>query len=211
MASIESLTALQLDVMKEIGNIGSGNAATALSKMLNKKIDMHVPSVRVVDFEEMMNLVGGPEEIIATVYLRIEGEVPGQMFFILSPEEAESFVKQLTGIDDFSVVDHPDNPMALSALQEIGNILAGSYLSALSDFIGGSLQPSIPLLTIDMAGAILAEGLLEISQVSDYAMVIDTLIDDREDDGDPIKGHFFLLPDPDSFDHLFDKLGVNDQ
>lgn len=210
MASIESLTTFQLDVMKEIGNIGSGNAATALSKMLNKKIGMHVPSVRVVDFEEMMNLVGGPEEIITAVFLRIEGEVPGQMFFILSPEEAESFVKQLTGIDDFSVIDHPDNPMALSALQEIGNILAGSYLSALSDFIGGSLLPSIPLLTIDMAGAILAEGLLEISQVSDHAMVIDTLIDDHEDEGDPIKGHFFLLPDPDAFDHLFDKLGVND-
>ena len=205
MASIESLTAFQLDVMKEIGNIGSGNAATALSKMLNKKIDMHVPSVRVVDFDEMMNLVGGPEEIITAVFLRIEGEAPGQMFFILSPEEAESFVKQLTGIDDFSVIDHPDNPMALSALQEIGNILAGSYLSALSDFIGGSLQPSIPLLTIDMAGAILSVPAIEFGKIDDRVLLIKT---EFLEGGESVLGNYILLPDPPSFNKILTSLGA---
>lgn len=211
LAYFESLTQFQLDTLKEVGNIGSGNAATALSKMLNQKIDMYVPSVRVVNYDEMMELVGGPEELITAVFFRIEGEAPGNMFFILSPREANAFVRQLTGIEDFSVTDEDNNEMGLSALQEIGNILAGSYLSALSDFINILMQPSIPILTVDMAGAILAEGLLELSQVSDSAIVIDTMIDDHRDDTDPIKGHFFLLPDPDSFDKIFSKLGVSDQ
>lgn len=211
MAYFESLTNFQLDTLKEVGNIGSGNAATALSQLLNKKIDMHVPSVRIVGYDEMMDLVGGPDELITAVFFRIEGEAPGNMFFVLSPKEANSFVQQLTGITDFSVTDNASDEMALSALQEIGNILAGSYLSALSDFIDILLQPSVPILTIDMAGAILTEGLFELSQVSDYAIVIDTIIDDHLDDNDPIKGHFFLLPDPVAFDKIFDKLGVSDQ
>ncbi|WP_017471906.1 chemotaxis protein CheC [Amphibacillus jilinensis] len=211
MSFIESLTDYQLDALKEVGNIGSGNAATSLSMLLNHKVDMKVPAVRIVDYNEMMELVGGPDKLIAAVFLRIEGEAPGNMFFVLSPEEAETFVKQMTGSEDFSVQEPPFDEMAMSALQEMGNILAGSYLSALSDFINVLLQPSVPLLTIDMAGAILAEGLLELSQVSDYAIIIDTIIDDHEDENKPIQGHFFLLPDPDSFPKIFNKLGIPDQ
>ncbi|MCZ0702585.1 chemotaxis protein CheC [Natronobacillus azotifigens] len=208
---IESLTEYQLDTLKEIGNIGSGNAATSLSMLLNHKVDMNVPAVRVVGFDQMMDLVGGADKLIVAVFLRIEGEAPGNMFFVLSPGEAETFVKEMTGIESFSVEQPPLDEMALSALQELGNILAGAYLSALSDFIQVLLQPSVPLLTIDMAGAILAEGLMELSQVSDYAIIIDTIIDDHENDREPITGHFFLLPDPDSFPKIFDRLGVSEQ
>lgn len=209
MSNIESLTAYQLDTLKEIGNIGSGNAATSLSMLLNHKVDMKVPAVRVVGFDQMMDLVGGAEKLIVAVYLRIEGEAPGNMFFVLSPNEAESFVREMTGIKSFTLDNPPFDELAVSAIQELGNILAGAYLSALSDFIDVMLQPSVPLLTIDMAGAILAEGLLELSQVSDYAIIIDTIIN-NDDDSQPIKGHFFLLPDPESFTKIFDRLGVSD-
>ncbi|WP_440895329.1 chemotaxis protein CheC [Amphibacillus sp. Q70] len=211
MSIFDSLTEGQLDVLKEVGNIGSGNAATSLSMLLGHKIDMKIPAVRVVDYNEMMDLVGGPETLIAAVFLRIEGDTPGNMFFVLSPEEASNFVKQMTGQANFSVSEPPHDEMALSALQEAGNILAGSYLSALSDFIELSLQPSVPILTIDMAGAILAEGLMELSQVSDYAIIIETIIDNHSENKQQIKGHFFLLPDPDSFSKIFNKLGVSDQ
>ncbi|SDB88893.1 chemotaxis protein CheC [Pelagirhabdus alkalitolerans] len=211
MSFIESLTNYQLDALKEVGNIGAGNAATSLSMLLNHKVDMKVPAVRVVDYDEMMDLVGGAETLIASVFLRIEGDAPGNMFFVLKPEEADTFVRQMVGSDTFKISEPPHDEMALSALQEIGNILAGSYLSALSDFIHISLQPSVPVLAIDMAGAILAEGLLEISQVSDYAIIIDTIIDDHDDDNEPVRGHFFLLPDPDSFPKIFNQLGVEDQ
>ncbi|MFB1049551.1 chemotaxis protein CheC [Paraliobacillus sp. JSM ZJ581] len=209
MSYIESLNDNQLDALKEVGNIGSGNAATSLSTLLHRKVDMKVPAVRVVNFDEMMDLVGGPDTLIVSVFLRINGEAPGNMFFVLSPDEAESFVKEMTGMEDFSIKQPPFDEMGLSALQEMGNILAGSYLSALSDFIHILMQPSVPLLHIDMAGAILTQGLIELSQESDYAIIIDTFINDIDSEREPIKGHFFLLPDPESFPKIFDQLGVS--
>ena len=99
--------------------------------------------------------------------------------------------------------------MALSALQELGNILAGSYLSALSDFTGLDLYPSVPAISIDMLGAILSYGFLELSHYSDIAIVIDTaLIDANDDDQMGVEGHFLLIPDPQSFDIIFHSLGV---
>ena len=211
MSIFDQITEYQLDVLKEVGNIGSGNAATSLSMLLGSKIDIKIPAVRLVDYNEMMDLVGGSETLIAAIFLRIEGETPGNMFFVLSSQEATNFVEQMTGQTDFSIENPPHDEMALSALQEAGNILAGSYLTALSDFLKLSLQPSVPILTIDMAGAILTEGLMELSQVSDYAIIIETIIDNHEEVKKQIKGHFFLLPDPDSFLKIFNKLGVQDQ
>ncbi|QGH34557.1 CheY-P-specific phosphatase CheC [Gracilibacillus salitolerans] len=207
MANMENLSQQHLDVLKEVGNIGAGNAATALSSLLGKKIDMSVPSIQIVDFNELMEYVGGPEQIIVSVFLRIQGEAPGSMFFVLSPEEATSLVEQLTGT---SGDDIGENDLAISAISEIGNILSGSYLSALSDFTSINLQPTVPNVTIDMAAAILMQGLLEISQESDYAIIIDTMIEEEEQSNESVKGHFFLLPDPDSFDEIFKALGVEE-
>lgn len=211
MLHFDSLTESQLDLLKEVGNIGSGNAATSLSMLTGEKIDMKIPTVRIVEYDQMMELVGGPEALIVAVFLRIEGDIPGNMFFVLSMEEAGNFVEQMTGQDDFTVGHPPHDEMALSALEEAGNILAGSYLTALSDFLKLSLQPSVPMLTIDMAAAILTEGLIELSHFTDHAIIIETMIDTHRKNQKQIKGHFFLLPDPDSFQKIFNKLGVADQ
>lgn len=209
MVSLNKFSSFHLDVLKEIGNIGAGNAATALSTLLNKKIDMRVPNVRVVSFDEMMDMAGGPDTVVAGVFLRIEGEAPGSMFFVLSLEQASRFIEQMIGDDDFSFEQPPYNDLAISALQELGNILSGSYLSALSDFTKLDLYPSVPGLSIDMVGAIISFGLIELSQVSDYAIVIDTALDEEElSTTESVNGHFFLLPDPDSFDTIFRALGV---
>lgn len=208
MSFIERIKPYHLDVLKEVGNIGAGNAATALSRLLNKLIDMNVPSVRVVSFQEITELIGGADEIVAAVYLRIEGNVPGNMFFILTLQEAEELIGKLTGLQDINLTKQKMSEMAVSALQELGNILAGSYLSALSDLTKLNLQPSVPALTIDMFGAVLNYGLIELSHVSDYAIVIDTRITEMENDAKQSTGHFFLLPDPESFTKLFKALGV---
>jgi len=200
---------MHIDILKEVGNIGAGHAATALSTLLNKKIDMKVPNVRVVSFDEMMEMAGGAESVIASVFLRIEGDAPGSMFFVLPLQQAEKFIRLLIGDQTFSFSDSEVNELALSALQEMGNILSGSYLSSLSDFTQLNLMPSVPALSIDMAGAVISFGLLELSQVSDYAIVIDTAL--NEDEGqteESVKGHFFLLPDPESFNTIFKALGV---
>lgn len=208
MSYLEKLSTMHLDILKEIGNIGAGNAATALSTLLNKKIDMNVPSVSVISFNEMMELAGGPENIIACVFLRIEGDAPGSMYFILSLEQSERFIHQITGDSNFSI-ESSSSDIAISALQELGNIMAGSYLSALSNFTNLNLFPTVPALSIEMAGAVISAGLLELSKVGDYAIVIDTeLMEVDQKYMNSINGHFFLLPDPDSFETIFAALGI---
>ncbi|SNS99602.1 chemotaxis protein CheC [Bacillus sp. OK838] len=209
MSFIEKINLLQLDILKEIGNIGAGNAATALSAILNRKIDMNVPNARVVSFDEMMEMAGGADHVVASVFLRIEGDASGSMFFILSLQVAEYLIRQMTGDGTFLIDSTPYTELALSCLLELGNILSGSYLSSLSDFTRLNIYPSVPSLSIDMVGAIISYGLLELSQVSDTAIVIDTVLEKDQHFAESIDGHFFLLPDPGFFDTIFSALGVS--
>jgi chemotaxis protein CheC len=209
MSYLDRIQSTHLDTLKEIGNIGAGHAATALSTLLNKKIDMLVPNVQILHFDDVMEMAGGSDNIVASVFLRIEGDIAGSMYFVLQLEQAALFIRKLTGDESFSFDRPPYSEMALSALQEVGNILSGSYLSALGDFTGLHLSPSVPALAIDMVGAVMSDGLFEVSQYSDYAIFIDTTL--KEANGktsDTVKGHFFLLPDPNSFWKVFDALGV---
>lgn len=209
MSFTDKINSLHLDILREIGNIGAGNAATALSKLLNKKIEMKVPNVEIVSFDEMMEMAGGSDKIAAGVFLRIEGDAPGSMFFMLPLEQATNFIRDMIGDETAQLSEPPYEELSLSALQELGNILSGSYLSALSDFTNLSLYPSVPALAIDMVGAIVSYGLIELSQVSDYAIVINTALnEDEKSISETVNGHFFLLPDPDSFHILFESLGV---
>lgn len=203
------ITSLHLDVLKEIGNIGAAHAATALSNLLDKKIDMHVPKVEMTTFPEMMEIAGGAESVVVGIYLRIEGDTEGSMFFILPVRQANQIIRRVINDDNFDFQSNDVSELGLSAMQEIGNILSGSYLSALSDFTGINIHPTVPGLSIDMFGAIISIGLIEISQVSDYVIVINTYIsEDGVEKGEEIKGHFLLLPDPDSFNVIFKALGV---
>ncbi|MCU9600736.1 chemotaxis protein CheC [Pallidibacillus thermolactis] len=211
MVNKETLNQTALDVLKEVGNIGAGNAATALSKLVKKRLQMKVPSVQIVTFNEMMEMVGGPDESVAAIFLQIEGDLKGNMFFVLPIEQASLFVRQLTGSVKFSFQEPPYSDIALSAFQEMGNIVAGSYLSALSDLLQIQVVPTVPDVGIDMFGAIISYGLLEISKESDYAIVIDTEIIEsysNHQSESPIKGHFFLMPDTDSYRYILTKLGV---
>ncbi|AVQ99065.1 chemotaxis protein CheC [Oceanobacillus sp. M65] len=209
MNDFTNLTNVQKDVLREIGNIGAGNAATSMAKLLNKKIDMQVPSVKVVSFDEVMELIGGPDELIAAVFFRIKGEAPGTVYFILSIEEAEFLINEIVPGNEGNLLGESANEFAISALQEAGNILTGSYLSALSDFTSINMQPSVPYLSVDMAGAILTVGLLELSQVSDYAIIIDTKINEQEEQKG-VQGNFLLIPDPASLTKLFHALGITE-
>lgn len=209
MTSDHSITDMHLDVLKEIGNIGAAHAATSLSQLLDRKIDMHVPNVELVSFDEMFDLAGGAEAIVAGIFLRIEGDLSGSMFFVLPIKSANHFIKRLVGDAtlDFGAQELPE--MGVSAMQELGNILSGSYLSALSDFTGLKIYPTVPSLSVDMVGAIVSFGLIEVSHYSDEVIVIDTQIREEGEEGSTsIDGHFFLLPDPSSYLTIFRSLGV---
>jgi chemotaxis protein CheC len=199
----KDLADFQMDVLKEVGNIGAGHAATALSTLLDKPIDMLVPKVRMLPFEAICESVGGAEEVVLAIFLRVEGDAPGNMFFILNLESAKKMLRHLVGIPDSR--DEEYTELELSALNEIGNILAGSYLSSLADFTRLNMQPTVPALAIDMAGAVLSYGLLQFGHMGDQALLIDTKFLEGEN---VVQGHFFLIPDPDSFGKIFQALGV---
>ena len=205
----QKITSLHLDVLKEIGNIGAAHAATALSDLLNKKIDMRVPKVEMVSFNDMMELAGGSENVVVGIFLRIEGDAEGSMFFVLPIEQGNRFIRRLIQDESFDFMNQPVSELGLSAMQEMGNILSGSYLSALSDFTGLKIYPTVPGLSIDMFGAIISIGLIELSHISDHVIIINTsIVDDEQGDRESVRGHFFLLPDPDSFEAIFQALGV---
>jgi chemotaxis protein CheC len=199
----KDLADFQMDVLKEVGNIGAGHAATALSMLLDKPIDMLVPKVLMLPFEEICEIAGGAETVVLAIFLRVEGDAPGNMFFIVNLESAKNMLRHLIGFDMKGEDQYTE--MELSALNEIGNILAGSYLSSLADFTHLHMSPTVPSLSIDMAGAILSYGLLQFGQMGDQALLIDTKFLEGENE---VQGHFFLIPDPDSFAKIFEALGV---
>jgi chemotaxis protein CheC len=193
----------QMDVLREVGNIGSGHAATALSKLLGKPVDMGVPRVNLVPFGEIAEQVGGPESVVVAVFLRVEGDAPGNLFFLLSVDSAKQLLLELVRMDSAEGASFTE--LEVSALSEIGNILAGSYVSSLADFTQLSLFPTVPGFAVDMAGAILAYGLLQFGDMGDQALLIETSFFDGLD---RVEGILFLIPDPESFSTIFTALGV---
>ncbi|TYQ13183.1 UNVERIFIED_CONTAM: chemotaxis protein CheC [Acetivibrio alkalicellulosi] len=201
--NIDNLDNLHMDVLKEIGNIGAGNAATALAKLLNKKVDMDVPKVKVLKFNEVNETLGGAEIIVVGLLLRVYGDLTGNIMFILKNEAAHILVNILMGKDPADTMEFSE--IELSALKEIGNILAGSYLSSLSSLTGLSILPSVPELAIDMAGAIISVPAIEFGKLGDSVLYIET---EFSEGSTKVVGDFFLIPDVDSYEILLRALGV---
>ncbi len=201
--NLDNFNGTVIDVLKEIGNIGAGNAATALAKMINKKVDMTVPKVNVLNFQEVPDLLGGAEEQVCGIYFKIEGDLEGTIMFLLSAESASTLIELLMpgmakeAIDEFTV----------SALQEIGNILAGSYISSLSTLTNLKIQISVPSLAIDMAGAILSVPATQFGLMGDKILIIENdFVETHENKS--VQGYFFLMPDVDSYEILLKSLGI---
>ena len=200
--SISNLNSMQIDVLREIGNIGAGNAVTALSTMVAKRVDMEVPKVNIVEFKDVAELIGGPEVQVAGIYFRVFGDLSGSIMFLIDKNSSKLLANLLMGKDD-NVSQLSE--MELSALQEIGNILAGSYLSALSSLTGLTINVSVPSLAIDMAGAIMSVPVILFGQVGDHVLLIETKFIEGSNH---VKGNFFLIPDEESFEILLKSLGV---
>lgn len=194
---------VHFDVLKEIGNIGAGNATTALSQMINKRVDMKVPKVELLDFNELANIVGGPENLVVGILLTLEGEISGMMMFMLEQKSAHNLVNLLMGknIDDFSSFTDMD----ISALQEIGNIISGAYLYSLSTLTNLMIKQSVPYMAIDMAGAILSVPAIEFGKIGDKALLIQSQFGEEEINVD---GYFILIPTMESYDTILKSLGM---
>ncbi|ADL68944.1 chemotaxis protein CheC [Thermoanaerobacterium thermosaccharolyticum] len=199
--NIDKLNETCIDILKELGNIGSGNAITALASIIGKKIDMKIPSVKLMDFNEVQNIFGLADAIIVGIYFDLEGSVKGNILFSLDIESASYLIEYLMGVnvgEEFSDIEK-------SALQEIGNIMAGSYVSSLSTLTNLDMKISPPAISIDMAGAILSVPAIKFSELSDKILFIET---EFFEGSKLIKGDFFLIPDIESFDKILNALGV---
>ncbi len=193
---------LVVDVLREIGNIGAGNAATSLANMINKKVDMKVPVVSLLDFAEVPEILGGAENIVAGIFFKIEGDITGSIMFVLDKKSAFNLINLLMPMETEGFDD-----MTRSALMEIGNILAGAYISSLASLTNLNIQISVPALCVDMAGAILSVPAIEFGYLADQVMIIkNEFVDDIT--SDMVDGYFFLIPDMDSYDKLLGSLGV---
>ena len=197
--NLDDMNQEYFDVLREIGNIGTGNATTALSQMLNCKVDMNVPQVKLLEFSHAGELMGGEELIMAGIYLGVQGDIKGSILFLLEKESAQKLVERLLGTpssgDELSEMEQ-------SALKEIGNIITASYLNSLSTLTNLVIYPSVPALSIDMAGAILSVSAIEFGTMGDKLLLIQTQFFEGLD------GYFILVPDLDSYDKILSALGM---
>lgn len=199
----EAMDSMQYDVLKEIGNIGAGNATTALSQMVNAKIDMRVPDVRLLGFQELPDIIGGAENLIIGILFTLEGQLDGMMLFMMEQDSAHHVLnlimgKALSSITEFSEMD-------LSALCEIGNIIAGAYLSSISTLTNMFVGASVPYMAIDMAGAILSVPAIEFGKVGDKALVIKTEFWENDIE---VSGYFVMIPTLESYGKMMASLGL---
>jgi len=200
--SLEQVTENYYDVLKEIGNIGAGNAMTALAQMLQCKVDMKVPQVRLLEFSEVGELMGGEEQVMVGVFLGVEGEITGSMMFMVEEESARHLIQKITmGMlpegNEFS-------EMGLSAMQEVGNIITGAYLNSLSTLTNLKVFPTPPALTVDMAGAILSVPVIQFGIFGDKILLIQSQFYDEIE----LDGYFILIPDMESYEKILTALGL---
>ena len=199
--TLETMSAEYVDVLKELGNIGAGNATTALAQMLQCKVDMKVPQVRLLDFNEVGEVMGGEEQIVVGIYLAVEGDITGSIMFILEQNAGRALVSKLMQMPpsegDF-------NEIEISAMKEIGNIITGAYLNSLAQMTNLKIIPSVPDLNIDMLNAILSVPAIEFGIMGDQILLIQTVFTDDFD----LNGYFILMPDLESYSKMLSALGL---
>jgi chemotaxis protein CheC len=201
--AIHKLTSLHLDTLQEMSNIGVGQAATALSQLLGKRIDIRIPRVAVTPFKHAADGFGGPESPVAAVALRMGGDALGHVMLLFEPDSASRMAGALMSGPGTSA--SLGDPMSRSVIQEVGNILASAYLNALGRLTGLVLLPSIPVFAHDMVGAVVDEALIEQGAAGDVALVMETTFDV---DGEALAGQMLLLPHPHSLERIFEAVGV---
>lgn len=200
----QDFTSEKLDVLREIGNIGAGNATTSLSVLLHNDLRMEMPIVKIMSFDEVPEMVGGAETVVAAVLTHFSGDVTGMILFVLELEESKNLVGSMlhkTFDEGFAQFDHMDK----SALKEVGNILMSSYLSSISTLTNLEVHTEPPAICVDMAGSVLDLPLIKLGQIGDNALIIDSKFLDKDE---PIDGFLMFVSDEESYDHIFKALGI---
>jgi chemotaxis protein CheC len=206
LSNFDELNDLHIDVLREIGNIGSGNAASALSTMLDRKVDISVPVVRVLDYGQVTEELGGPEELMAGLLLSLRGDVTGMIMFLLHKDFAHMVINTLTGmqLENIGILDE----FSSSAVSEVGNIMAASYVNAIASLTGLVIDITPPDICVDMVGAILSVPAIYFANMGDKIIFIQDEFDRKEGDTKS-SSHILMLPEADSLNNIMTKLGLD--
>lgn len=199
----EDLGAMEIDVLTEVGNIGAGNAMTALSSMIGQMVDIEVPAVNILGFQEAIDYAGGPEKTVVGIIVPIKDDIEGEILFLLENDIVELVVSTFFGTSDIDLLNL--SPEMTSALTELGNIMAASYVNAIAELTGMKIEVEIPMLSVDMLGAIMSVPAAQMGELSDKLLYIDNLM---LIDKVSVKSKMMLLPTVESLDKLLRSLGV---
>ena len=203
--SFDELTSMEIDTLREIGSIGTGNAATALSQMMNRPVRITLPEVRIMEYNEAIEWIGGPEEVTAGILVKMSGDVGGIMLSVQKLDLVNVVLSTMLG----ESIDSYENLTELerSAMIEIGNIMISTFINAMSGLADLNIKLTVPAFAVDMQGAILTVPMAEYGGMSNYLMAIGG---NFVCDGKEVPCHLLLSPDLRSLDFLLRKLGVTD-
>ena len=198
------LNEVHIDILKEVGNIGAGNAATSLSQMLSKRIEMNVPEVSLLDYNDIIESIGGAENVVVGVLIGFEGDIEGVILFLIKKEFAHLILNTLLGTELKSFEDISD--LELSALSEISNIMVSSYVNSISSLTDMRIRVAVPSLNIDMSGALLDAVTAEFSEAASKVVFIKEKYFCQNE---MVYSYMLLLPDRQSLKILMKKFGMD--
>jgi len=194
---------IKKDALREVGNIGAGNAATAFSEVLDRKIEIDVPSVEIIPLEDVSTITGSEEDHVAGVLFKVSGDAPGTILFVFPSSTIKYLVEVVM---DKKIEPEEMGEMEVSLLKELGNILSGSYLKSIGDMTDLNMNQSIPGFSYDMAGAILSSTMISASSTGENVLLIETEFMDGEN---KIEGYFFFIPEVESLSIILNSLGLS--
>lgn len=197
------LSDMHIDVLREIGNIGAGNAATSLAKMMDRQIDMKTPVVRIMDISDVDKAMGGPETPMVAILVELLGDIHGIMMFVVGQQFTSQLLGCLLGSEQVDCMHLTE--MQNSALSEIGNIMIGAYVSAIASLANLSIGISVPAVTADMIGSLLTVPAAEMGATSDKIIFVE---DDFQNENNIITANMMLIPSLDSLGTLMNGLGI---
>lgn len=200
------LSDFHLDALREISNIGLGNAITSLAQLVNRRINMDVPLTTFMPLEKTVSLAGGDEELVSCVSVRLTGEVPGMVLFLFNHESTLKLVDMLMGLEPGTTAELDE--MGASAVMEVGNVLTGSFISAIYSMTSLDIHAAVPMFAHDMLGAILTSLMVAGGRTEDMVLVIETRLFQEQSDAS-INGHFFLVTGPETTEKLLKALGLS--
>lgn len=203
MFDLNDMDTSHLDFFKELENIGAGHAATALSLMLSHQVSIKVPLAQFCEYSQICEILHGPENVVAGLLVGISGDLNGFILLVMEEKDALKIANMiLSGIAD-GLPEADQEEMRVSAMKEMANILIGSYITAISSLTGLMIDASVPDLVFDMAGAVMNLVAVVYGEVGDRILSMET---EFIEDSQSLYGHFFLIPDIESYKALIKKM-----